>query len=71
MSWLTLVIASVAVIAIAAVLLRHPGVVLYDWLAARRTARKVARTAAAQSAVAIPRAPAHAAKHVEPAPSVS
>lgn len=66
MSWPTLVIASVALIAFAAVLLRHPGVVLYDWFAARRVAR-----IAATRATGAPRATAHAAKRVEPAPSVS
>lgn len=70
MSWPTLVIASVALIAFAAVLLRHPGVVLYDWFAARRVARIAARIAATR-ATGAPRATAHAAKRVEPAPSVS
>ena len=71
MSWPTLVIASVALIAFAAVLLRQPGVVLYDWFAARRAARIATRIAATRATAAAPRATAHAAKHVEPAPSVS
>jgi len=74
MSWPTLVIASVALIVFAAVLLRHPGVVLYDWFAARRVARIATRTAAriaATRATGAPRATAHAAKRVEPAPSIS
>ncbi|WP_183015035.1 hypothetical protein [Achromobacter sp. UMC46] len=40
MSWLTLSIALIVVAAVGAVLLRHPGVVLYDWIVTRRAAAR-------------------------------
>lgn len=36
MFWLTLSIALILAAAVGAVLLRHPGVMLYDWIASRR-----------------------------------
>ncbi|KNE26599.1 hypothetical protein [Achromobacter spanius] len=70
MFWLTLVIAVVVAVGIAAVLLRHPGVVFYDWIATHRTARH----ARERAATALPRVPTPAGKHVkrvDPAPLMS
>ena len=36
MSWLTLSIVMIIAAAVGAVLLRHPGVLLYDWIATRK-----------------------------------
>lgn len=63
MSWLTLVIAVVVAVGIAAVLLRLPGVVFYDWFATHRTARNARKYAAR----ALPRVPTPVAKRVDPA----
>lgn len=39
MSWLTLSSALIIAAAAGAVLLRHPGVLLYDWIATRKAVR--------------------------------
>ncbi|WP_342067429.1 hypothetical protein [Achromobacter kerstersii] len=39
MSWLTLSIVIIVAVAAGAVLLRHPGVLLFDWIATRKAVR--------------------------------
>ncbi|EFF75792.1 hypothetical protein HMPREF0004_2853 [Achromobacter piechaudii ATCC 43553] len=69
MSWLTLIVVGFIAAASGAVLLRQPGVALYDWFASRCTLR---RTAARASVIPpAPRAPAHAVKHPDAAPATS
>ncbi|AYD64189.1 MAG TPA: hypothetical protein DIW53_17350 [Achromobacter sp.] len=66
MLWLTLVITFILAVAVGAVLSRHPGIVLYDWLATRQVNRK----AAAQERRRLAQLPTHAHTHPAPAPSV-
>lgn len=65
MSWLTLSIILIVAIAVAigAVLLRHPGVVLYDWIVTRRAAARARPAMPAPQAQPHP----HPAEHAEPA----
>lgn len=66
MLWLTLVITFILAVAVGAVLSRHPGIVLYDWLATRQVNRK----AAAQERRRLAQLPTHTHTHPAPAPSV-
>jgi hypothetical protein len=61
MFWLALSIALIIAVAIGATLLRHPGVVLYDWIATRQAAAR------ARPAMPAPQAQPRPAKHAEPA----
>lgn len=63
MAWLTLIIVMMVAVALGAVLLRHPGVMLYDWIASRKVR--------ARAQAVIPALKAHpqaaSAEHAEPA----
>lgn len=61
MFWLALSIALIIAVAIGATLLRHPGVVLYDWIATRQAAARARPVMPALQAQPRP------AKHAEPA----
>jgi hypothetical protein len=61
MLWLALSIALIVAVAIGATLLRHPGVVLYDWIATRQAAAR------ARPATRAPQTQPRPAKHAEPA----
>ncbi len=61
MFWLALSIALIVAVAIGATLLRHPGVLLYDWIATRQAAPR------ARPATPAPQAQSLPAKHAEPA----
>lgn len=61
MSWLTLSIVLILFAAFGAVLLRHPGVVLYDWIVTRQA------TSRARAAMPAPQAQPRPAEHAEPA----
>ncbi|WP_447577527.1 hypothetical protein [Achromobacter kerstersii] len=63
MSWLTLSSVIIVSAAAGAVLLRHPGVLLYDWIATRKAGTRTRAALAAPKA----RPQAASAKHAEPA----
>lgn len=72
MFWLTLCVVLLVAAAVSAVLVRHPGVMLYDWFATRRAAARASRVAAAVPSPSQKAAPAHKARgtpveHAEPA----
>lgn len=70
MSWLTLSIALIVAAAIGAVLLRHPGVVLYDWIVTRQAAARARRSAMARVRPAtLQTRPALSAAHAQPRPA--
>lgn len=67
MFWLTLSMILIIAAAVGAVLLRHPGVILYDWIATRQATAR-ARSAKRPAVPAVQAHPqAHAAEHAEPA----
>jgi UPF0716 family protein affecting phage T7 exclusion len=63
MSWLTLSIVLIVAAAVGAVLLRHPGVMLYDWIATRKAHARTRAALASPTA----RPQAVSAEHTEPA----
>ncbi|CAB3703511.1 MULTISPECIES: hypothetical protein [Achromobacter] len=63
MSWLTLSSALIIAAAAGAVLLRHPGVLLYDWIATRKAGTRTRAALVAPKA----RPQAASAKHAPPA----
>lgn len=70
MFWLTLCVVLLVAAAVSAVLVRRPGVMLYDWFATRRAAARAPRVAAAVPSQKA--APAHKSRgtsveHAEPA----
>jgi len=70
MFWLTLSIALILAAAIGAVLLRHPGVVLYDWIVTRQAATRARRCAMARARpVMLQTRPVSSAAQAQPRPA--
>lgn len=70
MFWLTLCVVLLVAAAVSAVLVRRPGVMLYDWFATRRAAARASRVAAAvpsQKAASAHKARGTPVEHAEPA----